>query len=114
LCGACTKVGKGRMGLRAKLILSMVLVSAGLTIAALLAVRGTVRDHVREELAQSLEGAAVTFREVQLQREVDAQGAAELIANTPILQAVMTTRDPATIQDASGDLWNRAGTDLFA
>src|SRR2546421_140055 len=102
------------MGLRAKLILSMVLVSAGLTFGALLAVRGTVRDHVREELTHSLDGAAVTFQEVQQQRENDAHRAAELIGSTPILQAVMTTRDPATIQDASGDLWRRAGTDLFA
>jgi signal transduction histidine kinase len=38
---------------------------------------------------------------------------AELLADLPITRSMMTSRDPATIQDASQDVWQIAGGDLF-
>src|SRR5262249_12724814 len=35
------------------------------------------------------------------------------LANLPSLKALMTTRDAATIQDASTDIWRLAPSDLF-
>ena len=102
------------MGLRTRFLISLVLITATLTTAALWIVRQNVRVHVREELATALDNSAVTFSEVQRRREADAQRTAQLIADVPVLKAVMTTHDAATIQDASTDLWRLAGTDLLA
>ena len=101
------------MGLRTRFLISLVIITATMTTAALLIVRQNVRVHVREDLAASLENSAETFQEVQRRRELDGQRTAELIANVPVLKAVMTTRHAATIQDASNDLWRMAGADLL-
>src|SRR6266446_2385782 len=98
------------MGLRTKLRVSLILVSAALSVASLLIVQRSVRAHVRRELVQSLGNSAITFTDSQQKREKDAKGIAELVANYPNLKALMTTRDAATIQDASGDIWKMAGT----
>jgi signal transduction histidine kinase len=38
---------------------------------------------------------------------------AELVADLPITRAIMTAPDPATIQDASRDVWQLTGSDLL-
>ncbi len=38
---------------------------------------------------------------------------AELVAYLPITRAIMTAHDPATIQDASKDVWPLTGSDLL-
>lgn len=101
------------MGLRARFLISLVIITATLTMAALLIVRQNVRVHVQKDLASSLENSAETFQQVQRRRELDGQRTTELIANAPVLKAVMTTRHAATIQDASKDLWRMAGADLL-
>lgn len=102
------------MKLRSKLLLSLLLMTAAITAASLLIVRRSVRLHVREELEQSLENSAVTFLQVQKRRDDDALRAAELVASLPLLKAMMSTQDPATIQDASTAIWNTGGADLLA
>jgi two-component system cell cycle sensor histidine kinase/response regulator CckA len=102
------------MGLRSKFMVSLVLLSAGLSIASLYVVRNRVGNHVREELLGALHNSAATFQEVQLAKDATAQTSAQLFANVPALKAMMTTADPPTIQDASTDIWRRAGTGLLA
>jgi len=105
----------GRKGrLRTKFLLSLLLVSASLTCSTLLVVRQRVQLQIREEIRQGLQNSVITFQRFQRQREAALEGSADLLANLPIIEALMTSRDPATIQDASTGLWKRVGGDLCA
>lgn len=102
-----------RLRLRTKFLLSLVLISSGLTCATLLMVRRNVRSQLRKEIAEDLRNSLDVFRNVQRQREVSLTRSAELLASLPSLKALMTTQDAATIQDASADIWRLAPSDLF-
>ena len=106
--------GIARRGrLRTKFLLSLALVSALLTCSTLLVVRQRVQLQVREEIREALQNSLVTFRNFQRQRETTLQGSAALLANLPLLEALMTSDDAPTIQDGSRQLWQRVGGDLF-
>jgi signal transduction histidine kinase len=91
----------------------MVLITAGLTALSLLVVRQSVTTHVREGIAQDLRNSVTTFRNFQHDREVMLKGSAELVAYLPLTRAIMTAHDPATIQDASKDVWQLTTSDLL-
>jgi signal transduction histidine kinase len=91
----------------------MVLITAGLTALSLLVVRHSMQTHVREEIVQNLRNSVTTFQNFQHDREVMLTHSAELVAYLPITRAIMTARDPATIQDASKDVWQLTGSDLL-
>lgn len=99
--------------LRTKFLLSMLLVSAGLTCMSLLLVHRIVQAQIRRELFADLHNSVSTFRTFQQEREQTLSHSADLLADLPNLRALMTTRDEATIQDGSGPLWQLAGSDLF-
>ncbi len=99
--------------LRTRFLLSMLVITAGLTTTSLLLVRRSVEANVRENIAEGLRNSVVTFQNFQEERESLLTSAAALLADLPITRALMTTRDPATIQDASGDLWQLAASDLL-
>jgi signal transduction histidine kinase len=99
--------------LRTKILLSLVLISALLTIGVLLIVRYRVELHVRQDIAQALQTSVATFRSLQQQREATLERAAALVATLPPLKAMMTSGDPLTIQDASRTYWELAGSQLF-
>src|SRR5271156_82444 len=103
----------GGIPLRTKFLLSMVAVSAALTFTTLVVVRHTVQEEVRLEIQRDLENSVSAFHSFQQQREVTLERSAALLADLPIVRALMTTRDAATIQDASRDLWHLAGSDLL-
>ena len=103
----------GGLRLRTKFLLSMVAVTAALTFTTLLVVRHTVRQEVRLEIQRDLQNSVSAFRNFQKQREVTLERSAALLADLPNVRALMTTHDAATIQDASHDLWNLAGSDLL-
>lgn len=102
-----------RLRLRTKFLLSLALISSGLTCATFLMVRRNVRSQLRKEIAEDLGNSLDVFRNVQRQREVSLTRSAELLASLPSLKALMTTQDAATIQDASADIWRLAPSDLF-
>ncbi len=102
-----------RVRLRTKFLLSLLLSSLGLTCASLLVVRHSVGRQVREEISADLRNSVLTFQNVQRQRETALSRSAELLASLPTLKALMTTRDAATIQDASRDIWRLSGSSLF-
>ncbi|MDP9161559.1 MAG: HAMP domain-containing histidine kinase [Acidobacteriota bacterium] len=107
---------KGRMvklRLRTKFLLSMLLISAGLTAFSLLSVRHTVKQQVRKEIVADLHNSVTTFQNFHHEREVTLSHSADLLSNMPYLRSLMTTQHEATIQDASGDWWHLAGSDLF-
>ncbi|PYX95535.1 MAG: hypothetical protein DMG71_08990, partial [Acidobacteria bacterium] len=91
----------------------MLLISSALTCTSLLVVRRSVQTQVRNEIFADLRNSADTFQNFQREREATLTRSAELLADLPNLRALMTTRDEATIQDASADLWRLAGSDLF-
>jgi len=103
----------GGVRLRTKFLFSMVVVSAALTFTTLLVVRHTVQEEVRLEIQRDLENSVSAFHNFQKQREVPLERSAALLADLPDVRALMTTRDPATIQDASRGLWKLAGSDLL-
>ena len=54
-----------------------------------------------------------TYQNFDRQREDSLARSAELLANLPNVRALMTTRDPITIQDASQDVWRQSGSDVL-
>src|SRR5215469_9350012 len=100
--------------LRTKFLIAMLLTSAGLTAVSLLIVQRTVASQVRRGLGNDLANSVVTFRNAQKDREAVLARSAKLIADLPSLKALMTSRHPPTIQDASGEMFRLSGGDLFA
>jgi signal transduction histidine kinase/predicted GNAT superfamily acetyltransferase len=102
-----------KLRLRTKFLLSMVLISAGLTTTSLLLVRRNVQAQERKEIFADLHDSVSAFQNFQRERETTLSHSADLLADLPDLRALMTTQDEATIQDGSGSLWRLAGSDLF-
>jgi signal transduction histidine kinase len=102
-----------KIRLRTKFLLSLLAISAGLTAATLLIVSYSVQNRVRENIREELHNSVNTYRSFEKQREDALTKSAELIANLPNVRALMTTEDPATIQDASADIYKLSGSDLL-
>jgi signal transduction histidine kinase len=104
----------GRLRLRTKFLIAMLLTSASLTAVSLLIVQRTVALHIRRGLSGDLANSVETFRNLQKAREAALDRSAELMADIPSLKALMTSRHPPTIQDASREMFRLSGGDLFA
>ncbi len=102
-----------KLRMRTKFLLSMLLISAGLTCTSLLLVRRSVQSQVKRGLFSDLHNSVGTFQSFQRERELTLTHSAALMADLPDLRALMTTRHEATIQDAADHLWRLAGSDLF-
>src|SRR3989442_9697119 len=102
-----------RLRLQTKFLLSMLLISAGLTCTSLLLVRRSVHKQVKKEIFADLQNSVSTFQNFQRERELSLSRSAELLADLPTLRALMTTPHAATIQDASAEQWRLAGSDIF-
>jgi signal transduction histidine kinase len=102
-----------KLRMRTKFLLSMLLISAGLTCTSLLLVRRSVQSQVKKGIFADLHNSVGTFQNFQRERELTLTHSAELMADLPDLRALMTTRHEATIQDAADHLWQLAGSDLF-
>lgn len=103
----------GKFRLRTKFLFSLISVGVGLTAGALFVARQTAERQVRLQIDEDLRNSVYTFHNVQRQREQSLNQSAQLLADLPILKALMTTNHAATIQDGSQELWNLAGSDLF-
>ncbi len=99
--------------LRTKFLLSMLVISAGLTATSLLVVHHIVQQQVKQSLAADLQNSLDTFKNFQREREINLARSADLLADMPNVRALMTTRDETTIQDGSTTFWRLAGSDLF-
>jgi signal transduction histidine kinase len=103
----------GKIRLRTKFLLSLLAISAGLTAATLWIVSYSVQKRVREDIRAELRNSVVTYQSFEKQREDALSRSASLLANLPNVRALMTTEDPATIQDASADVWRLSGSELL-
>jgi signal transduction histidine kinase len=102
-----------KLRLRTKFLLSMLLISAGLTATSLLLVRHSLQGQIKNEIFADLHNSVTTFENFQQLRELTLARSAEQLAYQPILRSLMTAPDEATIQDGSTPLWRLAGSDLF-
>jgi signal transduction histidine kinase len=100
--------------LRTQLFLATLLTVCGLTGGVLLIIRYTVSVETRRQVQAGTEDSVRAFESVQHQRERQLSSTAAMVADLPPLQAMMTTDDGPTIQDASTRIWRLAGSDLFA
>jgi signal transduction histidine kinase/ActR/RegA family two-component response regulator len=95
--------------LRTKLLLSFVLLTAGLTCATLLVVRHTAQAEAQQHIEQDSRNAVSMFRVVQRQQQVSLTREAELLASL----AVMRNGDVTAIDDASQNPWQSEDCNLF-
>lgn len=102
-----------RLRLRTKLLLTTAVVSATLTAVSLFAVSHALQARERSRILQDLHSSVVAFRNAETQREAALTRLASLMADLPIVRALMTTNHPVTIQDASTELWRVAASDLL-
>jgi len=102
-----------KLRLRTKFLLSMLLISAGLTATSLFLVHHIVEEQVKRSLVADLDNSVSTFKNFQREREVNLARSADLLADMPNVRALMTAPHDATIQDASAPFWRLAGSDIF-
>jgi signal transduction histidine kinase len=104
-----------RMRLRTRFLLSMLLVTAGLTIISLFLVQRSIHNNVRQSIAVNLRNSVNAFQDFRQERETMLTSEVALVADQPLTRAIMTSTDPVTIQDASQDVWQhaRSTSDLF-
>jgi signal transduction histidine kinase len=101
------------ISLRTKFLLSLVAISASLTVATLLIVSYSVRKRIRENIREDLRNSVFSYQSFQAQQEESLTRSAVLVANLPNVRALMSTEDAATIEDASADVWKLSGSDLL-
>ncbi len=102
-----------RMKLRTKFLLASLLISAGLTTACLYLVGRVIGAQARNGVVADVRNSIRTFQNLQQQRESARVRTAELLADLPIVRALMTTEDSRTIQDASRSVADLAEADIF-
>jgi signal transduction histidine kinase len=102
-----------KIRLRTKFLLSLIVTTTVLTGTVLFIVQNYLRNHARREIYEALHNSVVTFQQFELQRQRGLAQSAVLLADLPNLRALMTTQHAPTIQDASADLWQLTGSDLF-
>jgi len=99
--------------LRSQLFVAALLIILGLAASLLFFVRHTVNAEIRRQVREGTEDSARAFESVQRQRELQLSRTAAMLADLPILEAMMHTVHPLTIQDGSEPLFKLAGSDLF-
>ena len=102
-----------RVRLRTRFLISMLVITAGLTTTSFLLVQRSVQRHVRENLAVNLHNSVAAFQDFRHERETMLMNDIALLADLPITRAVMSNSDPVTIEDASRHIWQIGDFDLF-
>jgi signal transduction histidine kinase/ActR/RegA family two-component response regulator len=96
--------------LRTKLLLSFVLLSAGLTCATLLIVRQSAQAQMQHQIEQDARNATLMFQDMEHQHQMALSRKADLLA----LVAYMRNADTTAIEEASDDPWKSDDCNLFA
>src|SRR4030081_3233216 len=96
--------------LRTKLLLSFVLLSAGLTCATLLVVRRSAQVQMQHQIEQDARNATLMFQVMEHQHQMALSRKADLLASL----AYMRNGDATAIEDASEDPWKSDDCNMFA
>src|SRR4051812_23907201 len=102
-----------KLKLRTQFLIATLLILATLTGASLLIIRYTVRAEIDNQVRRGVSASIRAFESVQRQRELQLSRTAAMLAEQPLLKALMTTEHAPTIQDASDSLWKLSGSDLL-
>jgi signal transduction histidine kinase/ActR/RegA family two-component response regulator len=95
--------------LRTKFMVSLAVVTAGLTWATLSVVRSTAEGRVQREIQEESQNAMVTFQVLQHGHLVALMRKADLLASL----VMMRNGDPASIEDVGKDPWHSDECDLL-
>ena len=95
--------------MRTKFILSLVLVTAGLTCGTLLVVMRSAEAQMQREIEEGARNAILTFRVVEQQQQIALSRKADLLATL----AYIRSGDASTIRDASENPWQSDDCNLF-
>jgi len=99
-----------KLRLRTKLLLSFVLLSAGLTCATLLVVRRSAQLQMQHQIEQDARNATLMFQVMEHQHQTALSRKADLLASL----AYMRNGDTTAIEDASDAPWKSDDCDMFA
>lgn len=102
--------GAPGLRLRTKFLLSFVMVTAGLTCATLLIVRGNAQAQMQHQIEQDARNATLMFQVMEHQHLIALRRKADLLAEL----AYMRNGDPTAIEEASGDPWKSDDFNMFA
>jgi signal transduction histidine kinase/ActR/RegA family two-component response regulator len=102
--------GAAKLRLRTKLLLSFVLLSAGLTCATLLVVRRSAQVQMQHQVEQDARNATLMFQVMEHQHQMALSRKADLLASL----AYMRNGDATTIKDVSEDPWKSDDCNMFA
>ncbi|HEV2136050.1 MAG TPA: ATP-binding protein [Terracidiphilus sp.] len=105
-----------KQGIRTQvlLILAMSVITAGVTLVSLLAIRGSLQALITQNLSSDLRHSLTIFENMQAQHLAALDRENALLADLPSLKALMTTSDQRTIEDGGVEFWKVGGNDLFA
>ena len=95
--------------LRTKFLVSLILITSGLTCGALLIVGRTAKAEAQRQIEEEASNTIMTFQVMQHQHEIALQHKADLLAAL----AMMRNGDATTIQEASEDPWQSEDCNLF-
>ena len=98
-----------RLGLRTKFILSLVLVTAGLTCGTLFVVMRSAEAQMQREIEEGARNAILSFRVVEQQQQMALGRKADLLA----IMAYIRNGEASTIRDASESPWQSDDCNLF-
>jgi signal transduction histidine kinase len=90
--------------LRPKFLLGMLPILVGITFFSYTVVTVICSREIRQLTAESLSSSQLAFQTFDRRREAEAEAVSKLLAAEPSVRALMTTRDPYTIQDGSSVL----------
>jgi signal transduction histidine kinase/ActR/RegA family two-component response regulator len=96
--------------LRTKLLLSFVLLSAGLTCATLLVVRRSAQVQMQHQVEQDARNATLMFQVMEHQHQMALSRKADLLASL----TYMRDGDTTAIKDVSEDPWKSDDCNMFA
>ncbi len=103
-----------RLRLRTRFLLSMLLITTGLTTISLLLVQRSIHAVTYgKALRSTSRNSVAAFQDFRHERETMLTSDVALLADLPITRAIMTGSDPFTIQDASQGISQIAASDLF-
>src|ERR1700761_917773 len=72
-----------------------------------------MQAHVREDLISALRAGSAATTQIEDARREQSQQSADLIADQPILKALMSTNDRLTVEDGSESLLQTSHADLL-
>ena len=104
----------GRLTLRTSLLASLLALAVAMSLLFLLLVQTAGRRQIQRSLNDDVVRSLETFRRIQQQRQQFLAAESRLLADLPSLKALLTTTDPATVQDGAAQYWRTSGSDLLA